>query len=75
MVEESKDKLINSSYNTYQVAGLPPGPISNPGLTSLQAAISPSKSDYLYYITDSGGTNRYAETLEQHQENISTYGL
>ena len=70
-----QDKLINSPYNTYRVAGLPPGPISNPGLSSLQAAINPAQTDFLYYITDSTGTNRYAETLEGHNDNIATYGL
>ena len=64
-----------SSYNTYTIAGPPPGPIANPGLSSLEAAINPAKTDYLYYITDSSGTNRYAETLEEHEENISKYGL
>ncbi len=71
----AQDKKINSLYNTYTIAGLPPGPISNPGLSSLEAAINPAKTDYLYYITDSSGTNRYAETLEEHEENISKYGL
>lgn len=69
------DKRINSAYNTYANAGLPPGPISNPGISSLQAALSPKNTSYLYYITDSSGTNRYAETFEQHEENISKFGL
>ena len=69
------DKKINSPYNTYLVAGLPPGPISNPGLLSLEAAVSPADTPYLYYITDSSGKNRYAETLEQHGANIEKYGL
>lgn len=71
----NQDKLINSPYNTYQVAGLPPAPISNPGLASLKAAINPVTTTYLFYITDSSGINRYAETLAEHQENIDTYGL
>ncbi len=62
------DKLINSSYNTYRVAGLPPGPISNPGLSSLQAAINPANTDYLFYITDESGKNG-------HEANIKKYGL
>ena len=69
------DKRISSAYNTYAIAGLPPGPISNPGISSLQAALSPKNTSYLYYITDSNGTNRYAETFEQHEENISKFGL
>ena len=71
----NQDKLINSPYNTYRVAGLPPGPISNPGITSLEAAINPADTPYLYYITDKDGVNRYAQTLEEHNENIATYGL
>lgn len=71
----NQDKLINSPYNTYRVAGLPPGPISNPGLASLQAAVNPAQTDYLYYITDQDGVNRYAETFEEHNQNITTYGL
>ncbi|MEK9208014.1 MAG: endolytic transglycosylase MltG, partial [Patescibacteria group bacterium] len=71
----NNDKTINSPYNTYRVSGLPPGPISNPGLTSLEAAINPAKSDYLYYITDGNGINHYAETFSQHEANIEKYGL
>ena len=72
---KNNDKEVISLYNTYIRAGLPPGPIANPGLSSLEAAISPKQTDYLYYISDSSGINRYAETFEQHQENISRYGL
>lgn len=70
-----QDLKLDSSYNTYLVAGLPPTPISNPGLASLEAAINPAKSDYLYYITDGSGINHYAKTFEQHQANIEKYGL
>lgn len=69
------DKQINSPYNTYRVAGLPPAPISNPGLSSLQAAINPADTPYFYYITDKNGVNRYAEDLDGHNENIEKYGL
>jgi len=69
------DKLINSPYNTYRVAGLPPGPIANPGLASLKAAINPANTSYLYYITDKGGVNRYASDIEEHNANIEKYGL
>lgn len=71
----SADKKINSPYNTYANAGLPPGPISNPGLSAIKAALVPSKTNYLYYITDSQGKNRYSTTLEGHNENIKTFGL
>ncbi len=66
---------LNSAYNTYRVAGLPPTPISNPGLASLEAAVNPSDTNYLYYISDSKGINHYAETLEEHNANIKKYNL
>ncbi|MEK7061002.1 MAG: endolytic transglycosylase MltG [Patescibacteria group bacterium] len=70
-----EDLEINSPYNTYRNAGLPPSPISNPGLASLEAAISPANTNYLYYISDKSGINRYAETLEEHNQNIEKYSL
>lgn len=69
------DKAINSAYNTYKRAGLPPTPISNPGLTSLRAALHPATTNYFYYITDKTGRNRYGRTLEEHEANIAKYGL
>ena len=71
----NNDKLIESPYNTYKVAGLPPTPISNPGLASLNAVINPAKTNYLFYMTDSKGVNHYAETNSQHNENIKKFGL
>lgn len=71
----NSDKFLQSPYNTYKVAGLPPAPISNPGLESLRAAINPANTSYLYYITDRNGVNRYAEDLEGHNANIQKYGL
>ncbi len=66
---------VKSPYNTYLQPGLPPGPISNPGIKALEAAANPANTEYLYYITDKNGINRYARTGEQHQENIQRYGL
>ncbi|MCL6096737.1 MAG: endolytic transglycosylase MltG [Patescibacteria group bacterium] len=71
----SDDLNLNSPYNTYKVAGLPPTPISNPGLASLNAVINPAKTNYLFYMTDSKGINHYAETINQHNENIKKFGL
>jgi UPF0755 protein len=71
----NQNKQLNSPFNTYKVAGLPPGPISNPGIASLKAALNPSDTPYFYYITDANGTNRYAKTLEEHEANIEKYGL
>lgn len=60
-------------YSTYTNKGLPPGPISNPGLESLKAAANPKDSDYLYYIHAKDGTAYYAKTLDEHNMNVSKY--
>ena len=74
-VLQSEYRSLESNYNTYLYPGLPPGPIANPGLESLKAAISPSDTDYVYYITDKNGINRYASTISGHNANIKKYGL
>lgn len=63
-----------SSYNTYLYKGLPPGPIGNPGLEAIKAALSPIFSDYLYYLSDSR-TKRtiFSKTLDEHNENRAKY--
>jgi UPF0755 protein len=67
------DLAMNSSYNTRQVVGFPPTPISNPGLVALEAAMNPSQTDYLYYLSDSDGKLHFARTLEEHNANIKKY--
>lgn len=67
------DLQTNSVYNTYLNTGLPPAPIANPGLASLKAAANPAETDYLYYVSDSGGYNHYAVTLDEHHRNIDQY--
>lgn len=69
------DLAVSSAYNTYKNPGLPPSPIANPGIESLQAAVEPAETDYLFYITDKNGINRYAKTNEEHERNIERYGL
>ena len=69
----STDKSINSHYNTYKYPGLPPGPIANPGLSSIEAVLSPNKVDYLYYVSEPDGTTHYANTLEEHNDNIRKF--
>lgn len=64
-----------SAYNTYTHAGLPPTPISNPGQAALQAVVNAAETEYVYYITDQNGVNRYARTLQEHNDNIERYGL
>lgn len=68
-----EDLEIKSPYNTYRNAGLPPNPISNPGVAALNAVVNAPGTNYLYYISDKQGRNHYAETLEEHNENISKY--
>jgi len=65
------DKEFDSPYNTYMYAGLPPTPICNPGLASIEAALNPADKDYLYFvITDSEKhTHSFASTLEEHERN------
>lgn len=67
------DKNVNSLYNTYKYLGLPPGPIANPGLASLRAALAPQASAYWFYLSDAEGQIHYAATLEEHQQNIARY--
>lgn len=60
----TKDTKIDSPYNTYKYYGLPKGPISNPGIDSIMAAIYPTQTKYLYWLSD--GITHFSETLEQH---------
>lgn len=69
----AEDKKILSPYNTYLHSDLPPGPITNPGLKSIQAALHPSDTNYLYYLSEPDGTTHYAATLEEHNANITKY--
>lgn len=66
---------IDSPYNTYRNAGLPIGPILNPGKDAIDAALHPQESDYLYFMADiyGDGTVYYAKTLEEHEQNVSRY--
>ncbi len=57
-------------YNTYRVAGLPPGPICSPGAASLAAVTHPADSDALYFVADGHGGHAFARTLEEHQRNV-----
>ena len=57
-----------SPYNTYKHTGLPPGPISNPGLASLRAALHPARTDYLYFVSDAAGHTRFSVDLKEHAQ-------
>jgi UPF0755 protein len=66
-------KNTNSPYNTYLNKGLPPGPICNPSLSSLEAVVNYQDNNYWFYMTGTDGVTRYAKTLEEHNENIAKY--
>jgi UPF0755 protein len=61
-----RDLEVDSPYNTYRYAGLPPGPIANPGLNCIEAALHPAQSDYLYYVARPNGSHIFTRTLEEH---------
>jgi len=67
------DLQFDSQYNTYKYPGLPPGPIANPGLESLQAAMSPASTDFLYFVSDNNGHHRFAQTAAEHDRNVAAY--
>ncbi len=69
----SSDKEIDSLFNTYKNLGLPPAPISNPGLSTIEASINPEESEYWYYIHDSSGKIHFAKELSEHNANIDKY--
>jgi UPF0755 protein len=67
------DINIHSPYNTYEHTGLPPGPLDNPGLDSISAALFPIQTKYVYFLTGSDGIMHYATTFAQHEANIAKY--
>lgn len=69
------DLKRDSAYNTYRHTGLPPGPICSPGTASLQAAMHPAESQFLYFVADpaAAGHSRFASTLEEHERNVTAY--
>ena len=67
------DLTVDSPYNTYKYKGLPPGPIANPGLDAIEAALHPEKTKYVYYLADMRGTTHYAITYGEHERNIDRY--
>lgn len=70
----NEDLAVNSPYNTYKYKGLPPGPISNPSLSSLIAVLYPTKTDYFYFLhTQPSGNVYYAKTFEEHVRNKNKY--
>lgn len=68
-----EDMHFASAYNTYLHAGLPPGPIANPGKAALEAALHPASTDYLYFVSDGNGHHRFSRSLEEHNRNVAAF--
>jgi len=62
---------MTSAFNTYEIAGLPPGPIANPGLLSIEAALYPAHTDYLYFVARNDGTHVFSRSFAEHQRAIA----
>lgn len=67
------DLAVNSPYNTYRFPGLPPGPIGNPGRSSLEAALHPDNTNFFYFVSDGNGHHRFSQSLEEHNRNVAAY--
>ena len=67
--------LKDTPHNTYRIIGLPPGPIANPGIDSLQAALSPAKVNYLYFVAKNDGAHEFSATLTEHNLAVSKYQI
>ena len=67
------DLKVNSPYNTYLHAGLPPGPIANPGLRAIRAALHPTRTDYLFYVARPDGSHAFSRTLSDHLANVRRF--
>lgn len=68
-----QDLESNSPYNTYRIAGLPPGPIANPGAKSIRAALYPAPVKYLYFVSKNDGSHVFANSLSEHNQNVDRY--
>lgn len=62
-----------TDYNTYQINGLPPGPIANPGKAAIEAALNPDTTEYIFFVADGTGGHAFAKTLRQHNENVAKW--
>ena len=65
----------NTPYNTYQINGLPPGPISNPGFDSIMAALYPAQAHYMYFVARNDGSHQFSNTLSQHNAAVVRYQI
>jgi UPF0755 protein len=69
----ASDLQRKTPYNTYLVHGLPPGPIANPGLASIRAALNPAPVNFLYFVAKNDGSHQFSHTLQQHNQAVRLY--
>ncbi len=67
------DVLRDTPYNTYRIKGLPPGPIGNPGCSTLEAVLNPARTNYLYFVARKDGTHQFSVTLDEHNRAVQQY--
>jgi UPF0755 protein len=68
-----KDLHTPNDFNTYMINGLPPGPISNPGIVSINAALYPARTKFLYFVSKNDGTHYFSATLKEHINAVNKY--
>jgi len=68
-----KDLADANPYNTYRILALPPGPICNPSVSSIRAALYPADVPYLYFVSKNDGTHLFSDTVEAHNQAVKTY--
>lgn len=72
-IRRSEIDDTSNLYNTYQIDGLPPGPIANPGEAAIRAVLNPPESDYLYFVADGSGGHAFARSLQEHNRNVARW--
>jgi len=68
-----QDVQRNTPYNTYRFKGLPPGPIGNPGIEAMRAALHPAATDYFYFVARKDGTHQFSRTLKEHNQGVRRF--
>ena len=68
-----RDLVVNSPYNTYRFRGLPPGPIANPGEASIRAALFPTPTDFVYFVSRNDGSHKFSSTLAEHNRAVEEF--